>query len=148
MHPTGGTGLLLFPLGSRSRMVPACHWAALSLCALRMCLDGETKPQRDCNALSAGFLPARHGLHMGCQCESDSPPPTPTPLRQPLANFSTWPCHAPFSLALFVCACECLARSLHPSVLSSQGSLPSLPPTSSSPFCLAKFRLIKHLSAI
>lgn len=47
----------------------------------------------DSNALSAGFLPAHHGLHIGCQCESDS---LSYALR--CANFSTWPCHARFPL--------------------------------------------------
>lgn len=27
---------------------------------------------KDCNALSAGFFLAHHGLHIGCQCESES----------------------------------------------------------------------------
>lgn len=42
------------------------------------------------NALSAGFLPAHHGLHIGCQCKSDS-----LSYALPCANFSSRPCHAP-----------------------------------------------------
>lgn len=100
------------------------RWAIT--CALWMCLDGEAKPQRDCNALSAGFLPARHGLHMGCQCESDSLSYAASPL-QPRANFSTWPCHARFSLALFVCVCVSLVHS-RPICPLSPRSLPPNPP--------------------
>ena len=58
---------------------------------LSVCLRASHCP--DSNALSAGFLPAHHGLHIGCQCESDS---LSYALR--CANFSTWPCHARFPL--------------------------------------------------
>lgn len=105
------------------------RWAGAITCALRMCLDWEAKPPRDCNALSAGFLPARHGLHMGCQCESDSLSYAASPL-QPRANFSTWPCQARFSLALFVCVfvCVCLSCSLSTHLSSLVEDHPPNPP--------------------
>lgn len=133
-----------FPLPHRTcvpglaRHATGPRWAGAITCALWMCLDGEAKPPRDCNALSAGFLPARHGLHMGCQCESDSLSYAASPL-QPRANFSTWPCHARFSLALFVCVCVSLLLTLDPSVLFSQGSHPPLLHPNNSPFVKLNF---------
>ena len=79
---------------SRGLLWTECVCVCLCVSSFRVCIEcWSTKmcASRESNTLSAGFRPAHHGLHIGCQAGSDS-----LSYALPSVNSSTCSCHAHF----------------------------------------------------